>query len=291
MQYFVSKRGTSAINNMSRNASVLYASYINKDEFLHIPRTLHCHENCLELVLALSGSCIINIDGSAYTAEAGDIITYNNRIYHRECSEQSHDFSLYCIGMTGVQVSGLPGNCLSRKDASKIISTGSDFELFKMLFSRIYHLAQIDDVKQAELLENYLHVLLSEVVPRYSPDESYAFLPLEGKTSPAEQIRSWLSQHYKEKITLKDVADALALSQDYISHSFKNQFHYSPMQYVTTLRIGEAQIRLIETNDKIADIAMDVGFNNIGNFNRSFLDVVGVPPRKFRQIHSNTPEK
>ena len=108
-----------------------------------------------------------------------------------------------------------------------------------------------------------------------------------GKKNVSAEILAWLNEHYMEKITLQDVADSLSLSPGYVSHTFKDRFGYPPMQYVNYLRIGRAQVRLIESNDKIANIAMDVGFNNIGNFNRTFLSLVGLTPRDFRKAHSN----
>ena len=86
-------------------------------------------------------------------------------------------------------------------------------------------------------------------------------------------------------VALPLIARELSMSPDYVSHTFKNQYGYSPMQYVNILRVGQAQTRLIDTKDKIADIATDVGFNNIGNFNRAFYLLVGLSPREFRKAN------
>ena len=107
------------------------------------------------------------------------------------------------------------------------------------------------------------------------------------KKSHSGEILKWLNDHYTETVSLQLISEAFSLSPDYISHLFKERFGYSPMQYVNYLRIGQAQIRLIETEDRISDIAVDVGFNNIGNFNRTFYSIVGLSPREFRKAHVN----
>ncbi len=39
----------------------------------------------------------------------------------------------------------------------------------------------------------------------------------------------------------------------------------------------------MESDRQITSIAYDVGFNNIANFNRRFLDIKGMTPREFRR--------
>lgn len=285
MQYFVTRRGFPTMD-VGQSAQVIHASYLDKEEFMHMPRAFHKHENVFELVLALSGSSLVIIDGIPYTARQGDIIIYNKHSYHQECTDQSRGFSLYCVAAAGIKIPGLPEDCVAGKNIPKVIHTGKDFDFFKMLFSRIFDMVRINDIQKVNLLDDYLHVLLGEVIPRCDPPDDYAYSASSGKAMIADQVYKWLSGHYTEKITLQDVADALSLSPDYVSHVFKDQFQYSPMHYVNVLRIGQAQLRLIETTDKISDIAMDVGFNNIGNFNRAFLDLVGLTPREFRKTHT-----
>lgn len=56
---------------------------------------------------------------------------------------------------------------------------------------------------------------------------------------------------------------------------------------VGKLRLAYAR-RLLETSDKpISDICYEVGFTNLSNFNRHFLNDMGESPRRYRQRVQN----
>ena len=286
MQYY-SKRNRNKGTELYRNAHVVYASFLDEEEFMKLPRSFHCHDNTLELILAASGSTLAIIDGIPWNAEAGDIIIYNKESYHQELSEKSRGFSLYCVAASGIQLPGLPENHLCDKNAPKVLHTGDDFEMFRILFSRIFEIVRNGSSGQTAMQDSYLKVLLGEVVLRCQQQMSSLSSKSSNKKSHSGEILKWLNDHYTETVSLQLISEAFSLSPDYISHLFKERFGYSPMQYVNYLRLGQAQIRLIETEDRISDIAVDVGFNNIGNFNRTFYSIVGLSPREFRKAHVN----
>ncbi len=54
------------------------------------------------------------------------------------------------------------------------------------------------------------------------------------------------------------------------------------MQYITQLRIAEAQNLLLSTQLSVTDIAMQCGYNNSNYFQSVFSKLVGIPPGKYR---------
>ena len=284
--HYYNSRHTLPGREAGKFVDVNHVSKLSREEFRENPRSFHCHDDFMELVLCTSGSSLVIIDGKPYTASKGDIIIYNCRSYHQECTDQSDRFSLYCVGITGVRIPGLEPNCITKPDAPKVLHTGDSYALFKTLFSKIFDLVRIDNFQNASLLRHYANVLLLETLPFCDQEESFAYHPESGKAALAGQIFDYLAEHYTEKITLQMIGDALGLSSDYVSHLFKETYGYSPMQYVNALRVGKAQLQLLETDNKISDIAMDVGFNNIGNFNRAFYLFSGDSPREFRKRHT-----
>jgi AraC-like DNA-binding protein len=227
----------------------------------------------------LSGSTVAIIDGVPWNASAGDILIYNRGVYHQEITEKSSGFSLLCIGFAGVRLPGLPENHICDKKAPMVLHTGYDFEMFRMLFTRIFEIVRTGDAGQAPMLGSYLNVLLGEVLLKCEEQKDLSSPRPASKKNLAEKILVWLNQHYTEQVSLQRIARELSMSPDYVSHTFKKQYGYSPMQYVNILRVGQAQTRLIDTKDKIADIATDVGFNNIGNFNFIIIQNVKNPFR------------
>ena len=70
------------------------------------------------------------------------------------------------------------------------------------------------------------------------------------------------------------------------SRSFSRHTGMTPIRYLARLRIDLACSLLMSDSDRpITEIAFDVGFNNLSNFNRQFLALKGMPPSRFRTLH------
>jgi AraC family transcriptional regulator len=80
---------------------------------------------------------------------------------------------------------------------------------------------------------------------------------------------------------LPALAQEAGLSPYYFLRAFENVTGLTPHQYVLRTRLREAARRLAEPV-RILDIALDCGFGDISNFNRSFRAEFGVSPRAFR---------
>ncbi|MEK3883049.1 AraC family transcriptional regulator [Paenibacillus sp. PL2-23] len=98
-----------------------------------------------------------------------------------------------------------------------------------------------------------------------------------------EAVILWLEDHYKEKLSLEQLAADLHLSPYYVSHSFTQITGSSITDYMLGRRIKEA-CRLLETTSlTISAIALDIGFSNPSYFCKLFKQYVGVTPLKFRE--------
>jgi transcriptional regulator GlxA family with amidase domain len=92
-----------------------------------------------------------------------------------------------------------------------------------------------------------------------------------------------IHQHLTEDISRDSVAARASLSPGAFSRFFKTRTGKTLPQYVNELRVGRACSRLAETDDKVADIALDCGFQNLANFNRQFHRLMEASPREYRQ--------
>jgi transcriptional regulator GlxA family with amidase domain len=92
-----------------------------------------------------------------------------------------------------------------------------------------------------------------------------------------------IHQHLTEDISRDSVAARASLSPGAFSRFFKTRTGKTLPQYVNELRVGRACSRLAEADDKVADIALDCGFQNLANFNRQFHRLMDASPREYRQ--------
>jgi len=93
----------------------------------------------------------------------------------------------------------------------------------------------------------------------------------------------FIKENYQKSLKLDEVAKAVYLSPNYFSYLFKEKTGYTFSQYLVNIRIEESKKLLENSNLPIKEIVFKSGFNDYNYFNRTFKEVVGVPPGKFRK--------
>ena len=127
----------------------------------------------------------------------------------------------------------------------------------------------------------------SEAVSFIADVENSVILLLSSKGvgpdgSVADKAREYVLQHVMDKISLSDVASYACVSPSYMSKSFKRVMGISLVDYINTMKVEKAKEMMQEgKNDRIADIAMSLGFNNIYYFSKVFRKIEGCPPSEY----------
>lgn len=85
-----------------------------------------------------------------------------------------------------------------------------------------------------------------------------------------------------EPWTLTRLASDAAMSPYHFLHTFRRVTGITPHQFVLRTRLHRAAIRLRQSEDQIAAIAFDAGFNDLATFNRRFRRLMGMPPGVYR---------
>ncbi len=88
--------------------------------------------------------------------------------------------------------------------------------------------------------------------------------------------------NYTEQLSLSKFAAMAGMSESAFSRYFHAATGNCFTEFVNRVRVGQACIKLYETNDKISSICFGVGFQNIANFNRQFGKIKGKTPSAFR---------
>ena len=92
-----------------------------------------------------------------------------------------------------------------------------------------------------------------------------------------------IQMHYKEKITLAQLAEGANLSEGYFIRTFRHFVGRTPTDYILNYRLKKAAELLRTTDQKILTIAYDTGFNNISYFVRSFEKAFQKTPTEYRK--------
>jgi len=105
------------------------------------------------------------------------------------------------------------------------------------------------------------------------------------RVSQIKPAIDYIRQHYNESFSLEDVAKAAHLSVSRLSHIFKEQTGLTIIDYLTNVRIEYAKELLISTNKNCTEICFESGYNDQSYFTRTFKEIVGVPPKQFREMN------
>ncbi|RZI72975.1 MAG: AraC family transcriptional regulator [Variovorax sp.] len=102
----------------------------------------------------------------------------------------------------------------------------------------------------------------------------------------ADQINAIVNRitdNVAEPIAMADVAAELGMSESRFSRFFRRSTGNSFTDFVNRVRINNACHLLMQTDHYVTDICYQVGFNNVANFNRRFLEIKGMTPSEFRR--------
>lgn len=132
------------------------------------------------------------------------------------------------------------------------------------------------------LISGYLNLICAKVI-RQSNFES-------SKHSDGilyQKVISYIADHYREDISLKQIARLFGYNEKYLSHTLHELTGIQFRQLLAFYRIGHAKKLLTgSTNQDITSIAMDSGFSAINSFHRTFKEMTGMTPSQYRKIYS-----
>lgn len=110
----------------------------------------------------------------------------------------------------------------------------------------------------------------------------YPALPFHLGDHTARAIE-YLTLRYRAAVPLSDVAGSVGLSVDRLAHVFRDEAGMTMKQYSTRLRICAGARLLAETERKLEDIALYLGFDHASHFSRVFTDVMRLRPGEYRR--------
>lgn len=93
----------------------------------------------------------------------------------------------------------------------------------------------------------------------------------------------YIGGHYYQPLDLTTIADHLHVNATYLSHAFKQEMRVSITQYITRIRIEQAQRLLHESDLKVGEIAQRVGLTDPRYFNTVFKRIAGCTPTEYRE--------
>ena len=93
--------------------------------------------------------------------------------------------------------------------------------------------------------------------------------------------------YHEPEISLGTIANHLGISEGHLSHIFKKETDYSPLNYLTRYRIHKAMALLKNCRTKVYEVATQVGYRDIAHFSSTFKKQTGLSPSEYQNACSD----
>ena len=97
------------------------------------------------------------------------------------------------------------------------------------------------------------------------------------------RVTSVLDQQYRDPPSLDQLADEVGLSASRLAHLFREEVGRSIQSYILERRLIIAAMLILQTHERISQIAYSVGFGDVSNFNHAFKRRFEMSPRQYRK--------
>jgi len=107
---------------------------------------------------------------------------------------------------------------------------------------------------------------------------------VEAYQAAIERIIHHMQGHLDEPLDLVHLAQIGCISKFHLVRVFDEVTGTTPHHFLASLRIQKAKELLLNSGASITDICLQVGYNSLGSFSRTFTSLVGVTPQQFRRL-------
>lgn len=255
---------------------------------------VHWHD-CFEIIYVRHGKILLSVGSGSYLLCDGDIAVLPPLIPHgTESLFESFDLEVYgytkeIVYSLDTSVSnmkyitpfdlGASGGCLYL--AASDSENGELSRLLSLAMSEYDKNGYSRDLKvRAKILE--IHAMIAEIYNDSLSNESF-------DNPYVRDAVSYIEEHLSEELSPYKIADALHISYSHLARLFKKVFSASVGEMITRMRIGAAERRISESNEKsITEIATECGFRDVSYFSSKFKAIIGLTPHEFRRMLRKT---
>ena len=267
-------------NSIRKTAKLLYISSAKYGGDWHSVQHTH---NCSELFYVIEGQGQFLIENQTYPVSVNDLVIVNPNVLHTEVSLNASPLKYIVLGVEGLELS------VTAEDNN----TNFCILNLKNIRDTILHylqnmLTEIENKKTGyELICQDLMEVLIVLLGRQT-NFSTILTPVNKKTTRlCGSAKRYIDSHYQENITLDQLADICHVSKYHLAHIFTEEYGVSPINYLISKRIAEAEHLLRTTDFSLSLISNTTGFSSPSYFAQIFKKQKGVSPTEFRKQGQN----
>lgn len=279
--------------DIKNNDTALSINCLISDSLDDLLPYTHIHDE-IEIVYVLRGTLSLQLNGVEHTLKKNDIVIINRLVAHSFYEAKFAKYILLQFKPTvvyetnkSIDIKYLTPFLHTREFAyyvapcygpalSEMVTVISEIE--KRIKERgiAYDLVIESDLIRLLYLMYQAQIFRAEIIEGIRTKRNLQHL---------STLLKYLDAHYDEVITLEQACTITKLDYHYFSRVFREKTGMTFVEYLSFIRILNAQKLLVETDEPIYDIAKKVGIPNISYFNRKFKAQNGMTPGQYREIN------
>ena len=231
-----------------------------------------------QLLYIASGKAHFHFDGKEQIVTAGHMVLYRPKEPQKYEYYGEDQTEVYWVHFTGGNVTNILRAYGIPKE-KHIFYCGSALE-YKNIFRTMIYELQMCKVNYPEMLEISLRQLFI-LLQRYCEASSKV-----SNVQIAEEIDNaaiYFNEHYSNDICIDEYARKHNMSTSWFIRNFKQYTGFTPMQYILSKRVYNAEALLQSSQYNVTEIARIVGYDNPLYFSRIFKKIKGLSPSEYRK--------
>ena len=120
--------------------------------------------------------------------------------------------------------------------------------------------------------------------PGGQPQVSISLASQASEMMSIRELQIWIAEHLQTKLSVEDLAHRMSMSVRNFERVFTREVGTTPSQYVLQMRVEGARRQLERTERGLKQVASSAGFGNVDVMRRAFVRLLGITPRRYREL-------
>lgn len=250
----------------------------------------HWHDD-VEFIAVLSGHMLYNVNGRIITLYSGEGLFVNARQLHYGFSDDHSECEFICILLHPLLL--CTSQYIEQEYVTPIISDSAfsyctlceTVEWENNILDAINQMyACLDDRSSALQIQSLFYRIWTALY-EHTPREQKQPIKRYHQLSALKDMIGHIQKHYKEKITLDDIAAAGKVCKSSCCSIFKSYLNQTPIAYLTDFRLQKSVDLMHSSDMTITEISYEVGFSGASYYTETFRSHFGYSPTEYRKKH------
>ncbi|KRK89588.1 helix-turn-helix domain-containing protein [Lentilactobacillus sunkii] len=250
-------------------------------------RDMHYHPEC-ELMLILDGDGEFIYNGRTYPAQPGSLFIIKPNIPHRIDMMNSKSHTRIVIEFDGNYTDTKMKELIGFGTFDFFDKFTGVYQLPSSILQNIQRTMTVIVDEQINKRPGYLEMIVCKLCQLFLQINRDVKSDRNRKASSPEQLVQtaieYIEEHPAVSLSLADISKELFVTREYLSRMFKKYKNTTVQKYINLSKSRTAKELLNSTEDSIAKIADELGFQSTSYFSTVFKNETGMSPRKYREF-------